>query len=142
MSSCDERFIGYGGNKAACLYELYLSGVSYYVLPEDFLVHQSHAYAEKARQHEVRHCLTSSSPLGIIADTHGQRRYNRKLYTDFREELCFRYLNRFVDSGEVNTSKARNLLVRFVLERILALTLTEPQRAGGVQEDQGLLDGC
>ncbi|GAA6001715.1 hypothetical protein JCM10207_002280 [Rhodosporidiobolus poonsookiae] len=84
---CDERFIGYGGNKAACLFELYLSGVSYYVLPDDFLIHQSHAYAEKARKHE--------------------RRYNRKLYTDFREELCFRYLNLFLD--QIESPRAKNL---------------------------------
>ncbi len=84
---CDERFIGYGGNKAACLYELYLSGVSYYILPDDFLIHQSHAYAEKARKHE--------------------RRYNRKLYTDFREELCFRYLNLFLD--QIQSPRAKNL---------------------------------
>ncbi|GAA5978472.1 hypothetical protein JCM11641_007958 [Rhodosporidiobolus odoratus] len=84
---CDERFIGYGGNKAACLFELYLSGVSYYVLPDDFVIHQSHAYAEKARKHE--------------------RRYNRKLYTDFREELCFRYLNLFLD--QMDSPKAKNL---------------------------------
>lgn len=84
---CDERFIGYGGNKAACLYELYLSGVSFYVLPDDFLIHQSHAYAEKARKHE--------------------RRYNRKLYTDFREELCFRYLNLFLDQIESPRAKVR-----------------------------------
>ncbi|GAA6035168.1 hypothetical protein JCM8097_006400 [Rhodosporidiobolus ruineniae] len=84
---CDERFIGYGGNKAACLFELYLSGVSYYVLPDDFLIHQSHAYAEKARKHE--------------------RRYNRKLYTDFREELCFRYLNMFLD--QIESPRAKNL---------------------------------
>ncbi|KAK4058014.1 hypothetical protein OIO90_000753 [Microbotryomycetes sp. JL221] len=84
---CDERFIGYGGNKAACLYELFLSGVSFYVLPDDFLIHQSHAYAEKARKHE--------------------RKYNRKLYTDFREELCFRYLNHFID--DVATPRAKNL---------------------------------
>ena len=82
---CDERFIGYGGNKAACLFELYLSGVSFYVLPDDFLIHQSHAYAEKARKHE--------------------RRYNRKLYTDFREELCFRYLNLFLD--QINSPRAK-----------------------------------
>ena len=37
---CDERFIGYGGNKAACLFELYISGVSFYVLPDDFVIHQ------------------------------------------------------------------------------------------------------
>ncbi|KAK4705066.1 hypothetical protein P7C70_g1145, partial [Phenoliferia sp. Uapishka_3] len=86
---CDERFIGYGGNKAACLFELYLSGVSFYVLPDDFLIHQSHAYAEKARKHE--------------------RRYNRKLYTDFREELCFRYLNLFLD--QIDTPRAKNLAV-------------------------------
>ncbi|GAA5958993.1 hypothetical protein JCM21900_000721 [Sporobolomyces salmonicolor] len=84
---CDERFIGYGGNKAACLFELYLSGVSFYVLPDDFVIHQSHAYAEKARKHE--------------------RRYNRKLYTDFREELCFRYLNLFLD--QIESPRAKNL---------------------------------
>lgn len=78
---CDERFIGYGAkyvdgiyacrtfadsslprSKAACLYELYLSGVSYYILPDDFLIHQSHAYAEATRKNE--------------------RKYNRKLYID------------------------------------------------------------
>lgn len=50
---CDERFVGYGGNKAACLYEMYMSGVSFYVLSDDFLVHQSHAYDEAARKAEV-----------------------------------------------------------------------------------------
>lgn len=85
FTRCDERFIGYGGNKAACLYELYLSGVSFYILPDDFLIHQSHAYAEKARKHE--------------------RRYNRKLYADFREELCFRYLNHFSD--DITSSRAK-----------------------------------
>jgi len=53
ISRCDERFIGYGGNKAACLFETYLSGVSYSVLADDFIIHQSHAYAEDARNHEV-----------------------------------------------------------------------------------------
>lgn len=50
---CDERFVGYGGNKAACLFEMYLSGVSFYVLSDDFLVHQSHKYDEEARKLEV-----------------------------------------------------------------------------------------
>lgn len=50
---CDERFIGYGANKAACLYEIYLSGIDYYVLPNDFLIHQSHDYPEAARKREV-----------------------------------------------------------------------------------------
>ncbi|CAH7686570.1 glycosyl-transferase for dystroglycan-domain-containing protein [Phakopsora pachyrhizi] len=85
---CDERFIGYGANKAACLFELYLSGVSFYVLPDDFLIHQSHAYAEKTRHHE--------------------RKFNRKLYSDFREEVCFRYLTQLLDQEEIKSG--RNML--------------------------------
>lgn len=50
---CDERFNGYGGNKAACLFEMYLSGVSFYVLSDHFLIHQSHPYEEEARRSEV-----------------------------------------------------------------------------------------
>lgn len=67
---CDERFIGYGGNKAACLFEMYLSGVSYYVLSDHFIVHQNHIYEEKARKDEVSHvrsaytaCNCSFSPV-------------------------------------------------------------------------------
>lgn len=86
---CDERFIGYGANKAACIFELYLSGVSFYVLPQDFLIHQSHAYAEKTRHHE--------------------RRFNRKLYSDFREEVCFRYFNEFMKLGLLY-DKGQNML--------------------------------
>lgn len=51
---CDERFVGYGGNKAACLFEMYLSGVSFYVLSDHFLIHQNHLYEEAARKYEVR----------------------------------------------------------------------------------------
>ncbi|KAF8178587.1 glycosyltransferase family 49 protein [Mycena galopus ATCC 62051] len=67
---CDERFIGYGGNKAACLFEMYLSGISYYVLADHFLIHQNHLYEENARRNE--------------------RKYNRKVYSDFKEETCLR----------------------------------------------------
>lgn len=77
-------------SKAACLFELYLSGVSFYVLPDDFLIHQSHEYAETARKNE--------------------RKYNRKLYMDFREELCFRYLNDFIGNGKLRTPASKNLL--------------------------------
>lgn len=77
-------------SKAACLFELYLSGVSFYVLPDDFLIHQSHAYAEVARKNE--------------------RKYNRKLYMDFREELCFRYLSKFIANGKLRTPTSKNLL--------------------------------
>lgn len=53
VSWCDERFTGYGGNKAACLFEMYLSGVSFYVMSDHFLIHQSHKYEEEARREEV-----------------------------------------------------------------------------------------
>ncbi|ORZ13946.1 glycosyl-transferase for dystroglycan-domain-containing protein [Absidia repens] len=86
---CDERFIGYGANKAACLYEIYLSGMEYWVLPDDFLIHQTHAYPENTRKKE--------------------RQYNRKLYSNFREELCLRYSRKFVANGEWETSKSENL---------------------------------
>lgn len=54
LSRCDERFVGYGGNKAACLFEMYLAGVSYYVLADHFIIHQNHLYEETVRIHEVR----------------------------------------------------------------------------------------
>ena len=45
--------MGYGANKAACLYEMYLWGMNFYVLSDDFLIHRSHAYEEKVRAQEV-----------------------------------------------------------------------------------------
>lgn len=51
---CSERFIGYGANKAACLYEIYISGIDYWVLPDDFLIHQTHEYPEATRRKEVK----------------------------------------------------------------------------------------
>ncbi|KAG0963540.1 hypothetical protein G6F31_007583 [Rhizopus arrhizus] len=51
---CDERFVGYGANKAACLYEIYLAGIDYWVLPDDFLIHQTHHYPEDTRAKERR----------------------------------------------------------------------------------------
>ncbi|KAI8145869.1 glycosyl-transferase for dystroglycan-domain-containing protein [Fennellomyces sp. T-0311] len=86
---CDERFIGYGANKAACLYEIFLSGIDYWVLPNDFLIHQTHEYPEATRRKE--------------------RQYNRKLYSNFREELCLRYARVFVATGEWDSPKADNL---------------------------------
>ncbi|TBU34839.1 glycosyl-transferase for dystroglycan-domain-containing protein [Dichomitus squalens] len=88
VSWCDERFAGYGGNKAACLFEMYLSGVSYYVLSDHFLIHQSHKYEEEARREE--------------------RKSNRKLYADFKEESCLRYLYRYYREGTLHTERAAN----------------------------------
>ncbi|KAI0828235.1 hypothetical protein BC628DRAFT_1417826 [Trametes gibbosa] len=88
VSWCDERFAGYGGNKAACLFEMYISGVSFYVLSDHFLIHQSHKYEEEARREE--------------------RKSNRKLYSDFKEEVCLRYLYRYYREGVLHTDRAAN----------------------------------
>lgn len=63
LAWCDERFVGYGANKAACVFELHLAGTALYVLADHFLIHQTHAYAEAARKHEVR--LLPPSPAGL-----------------------------------------------------------------------------
>ncbi|KAI8987012.1 glycosyl-transferase for dystroglycan-domain-containing protein [Pilobolus umbonatus] len=57
---CDERFAGYGSNKAACLFELYVSGVDFYVLPDDFIIHQTHVYPDEVRSIEVKiiYCIS------------------------------------------------------------------------------------
>ncbi|KAH9485472.1 LARGE xylosyl- and glucuronyltransferase 2 [Psilocybe cubensis] len=87
---CDERFVGYGGNKAACLFEMYLAGVSFYVLADHFIVHQNHLYEENARKNE--------------------RRRNRKLYADFKEESCLRYLKSYHDLNMLRSDLAENAL--------------------------------
>ncbi|KAJ3382034.1 hypothetical protein HDU92_004988 [Lobulomyces angularis] len=46
---CDERFVGYGYNRAAWWYEIYLSGIEFYVLPYDFIFHQYHVHDNKIR---------------------------------------------------------------------------------------------
>lgn len=86
---CDERFIGYGGNKAACLFELYLSGIDFFVLSDDFIIHQSHPYSEQARKQEAHFFspLYSIRSTGLTCD---QRKYNRKAYAEYREETCLR----------------------------------------------------
>ncbi|KAF8345982.1 glycosyl-transferase for dystroglycan-domain-containing protein [Amanita rubescens] len=86
---CDERFVGYGGNKAACLFEMYLSGTSFYVLADHFIVHQNHLYQETVRKNE--------------------RKYNRKVYQDFKEEVCLRYLKTYHDLGILHTKQGSNL---------------------------------
>ncbi|KAI0735571.1 glycosyl-transferase for dystroglycan-domain-containing protein [Earliella scabrosa] len=88
VSWCDERFAGYGGNKAACLFEMYLSGVSFYVLSDHFLIHQSHKYEEEARREE--------------------RKSNRKVYADFKEEACLRYFYRYHLEGTLHSERAAN----------------------------------
>lgn len=87
---CDERFVGYGGNKAACIFEMYLSGMSFYVLSDHFIVHQNHLYEENARKSE--------------------RKFNRKIYSEFKEETCLRYLRNFQELGILRATRARNAI--------------------------------
>jgi hypothetical protein len=89
---CDERFTGYGGNKAACLFEMYLSGISFYVLSDHFLIHQSHSYEEEARKSEVSTPLFTLNATNILAE---KRKHNRKIHSDFKEETCLRYVHSF-----------------------------------------------
>ncbi|KAI9272855.1 glycosyl-transferase for dystroglycan-domain-containing protein [Phascolomyces articulosus] len=86
---CEERFIGYGANKAACLYEIYLAGIDYWVLPDDFLIHQTHHYPLETRAKE--------------------RTYNKKLYSYFREEVCLRYSRTMIAAGLWDSSRADNV---------------------------------
>ena len=70
------------------MFEMYLSGVSFYVLSDHFLIHQSHKYEEEARREEVglshRYFVLGTADLPL------QRKSNRKLYADFKEEACLR----------------------------------------------------
>ena len=119
---CDERFTGYGGNKAACLFEMYLSGISFYVLSDHFLIHQSHLYEEEARRSEVSVAYLRLNATNILAT---KRKYNRRIHSDFKEETClryvhnfrlaclywhdiWRYLKRFSDQGILNTTRTSN----------------------------------
>ncbi|KIK69047.1 glycosyltransferase family 49 protein [Collybiopsis luxurians FD-317 M1] len=86
---CDERFVGYGGNKAACLFEVYLSGISFYVLSDHFIVHQNHLYEEKIRKNE--------------------RKFNKKIYVDFKEETCLRYFKHYHNLGLLDSPRGYNV---------------------------------
>lgn len=52
-SRCEERFVGYGHNKIACTWSWFLDGIDYYVLPDDFVIHQDHPYVLKEKAFDV-----------------------------------------------------------------------------------------
>jgi len=64
---CDERFLGYGSNKAACFYDAHLNDYEFVVAPNDFVMHVHHEYVIER---------------GI------ERKVNRRLYEVFRDERC------------------------------------------------------
>ncbi|KAG0019794.1 hypothetical protein BGZ82_011769 [Podila clonocystis] len=86
---CDERFVGYGANKAACLFEIYVSGVDFWVMPQDFLIHQYHDYPTQNRKNG--------------------RTLNKQLFVSFQQEICYTTLTRMIGTGEWYTTKADNL---------------------------------
>ncbi|CAE6444907.1 unnamed protein product [Rhizoctonia solani] len=84
---CDERFVGYGGNKAACLFSIYLSGIDFYVLPDDFLIHQSHAYAEETRKNEASFSSSHCSRKELCIEQIAQSLWADTLHTDAKYNL-------------------------------------------------------
>lgn len=104
---CEERFIGYGANKAACLYEIYLAGIDYWVLPRDFLIHQTHHYPEETRAKEVSECKLQCRIF--ILTSRSKRKYNKKLYDYYREEVCLRYSRTMIAAGLWDTPRADNV---------------------------------
>ncbi|GJJ71402.1 hypothetical protein EMPS_03752 [Entomortierella parvispora] len=110
---CDERFVGYGANKAACLFEIYISGIDYWVLPQDFVIHQSHPYKEETRKQE--------------------RKYNRKLYQNFQEEACFRYASTFMRARQWDKPKSENLKQQCNKIRGFKAVMAQFAAASGVQ---------
>jgi len=42
---------------------MYLSGISFYVLADQFIIHQNHLYEETMRKNEVSHCTGSEALL-------------------------------------------------------------------------------
>ncbi|CAE7122292.1 unnamed protein product [Rhizoctonia solani] len=113
---CDERFVGYGGNKAACLFSIYLSGIDFYVLSDDFLIHQSHEYAEETRKNE--------------------RKINKHIYGDFRKELCIEQIAQSLQADTLHKEDKYNLRMECmrtpgVPEIVLQHLLKSEHKEGG-----------
>ncbi|KAI1317850.1 hypothetical protein EDD11_007652 [Mortierella claussenii] len=86
MLWCPERF---GNNHAACMFELYLSGADFWVLPEDFTLN------------------TGSRPLGAPS-TEREQTINTRLYQKFHEESCLKHARAFYATGEWDSDRARH----------------------------------
>lgn len=81
---CDERFVGYGRNKASCWFEMYLAGIQMKVLPDHYAIHQYHPYPLETRKKEVRkalpltcaaaqeRCPLSNLPDGGVLEVRGE----------------------------------------------------------------------
>ncbi|CAG8546136.1 7373_t:CDS:2 [Funneliformis mosseae] len=75
---CSERF---DDNKAACIFEIYLSGAELYVDPDNFL---------------IQHHFNQDSHLVNYEDPHWQKVINSRMYANFSREVCLKYARMFV----------------------------------------------
>lgn len=78
-------------------------------MADHFLIHQSHKYEEEARREEVRHSVAVHI-FTTLTSVSSQRKYNRKLYADFKEEACLRYLYRFHAAGLLHDPISSNAI--------------------------------
>ena len=72
--------VGYGGNKAARLFEMYMTGILFYILSDHFIITTS-----TRGRHDPTVSMRLTSDLFVL-----QRKYNRKIY-DSKDEACLRY---------------------------------------------------
>ncbi|CAO3574044.1 unnamed protein product [Mortierella alpina] len=96
MLWCPERF---GNNHAACMFELYLSGADFWVLPNDFTIN------------------TSTRPEVEI--TEREKTINTRLYQKFHEESCLKHARAFYAAGEWDSDRARHC--RISCQKVLAV---------------------
>ncbi|KAF9934195.1 hypothetical protein BGZ75_009975 [Mortierella antarctica] len=96
MLWCPERF---GNNHAACMFELYLSGADFWVLPNDFTIN------------------TSTRPELEI--TEREKIINTRLYQKFHEESCLKHARAFYAAGEWDSDRARHC--RISCQKVLAV---------------------
>ncbi|KAG0304935.1 hypothetical protein BGZ98_004812 [Dissophora globulifera] len=96
MLWCPERF---GNNHAACMFELYLSGADFWVLPHDFSVNPA-----------TRPDLETSEREKTI---------NTRLYQKFHEESCLKHARAFYAAGEWDSDRARHC--RISCQKVLAV---------------------
>jgi hypothetical protein len=88
---CTERF---DDNKAACLYQMYISGSDIWVLPKAFL---------------IRRNFNSESHLIRPSESRWEKAINSRLYTKYYREACVHYARQFVLMGEWNSPRSAHL---------------------------------
>ncbi|KAG0223069.1 hypothetical protein BGW42_006110 [Actinomortierella wolfii] len=96
MLWCPERF---GNNQAACLFELYLSGADFWVLPDDFTINVGTRQEVEVSEREKT--ITS------------------RLYQKFQEESCLKHARAFYAAGEWDSERARHC--RISCQKVLAV---------------------